>query len=54
MEEINLWLDKEEHVKPEFIRKQMKELAYGDKDDLSVSRPKSRISWGIDVPQDSE
>ena len=38
---------------PEFIRHSLhKELVNNTLDDLSVSRPTSRIQWGIPVPND--
>jgi methionyl-tRNA synthetase len=41
-------------VLPEFMAKDMMNEVYQQNDTISVSRPSSRISWGIPVPGDDE
>ena len=53
-ERLLQWLDKEDPVQPPLFRGQV--LAWlqdEDMQDVSVSRPKERVPWGVQVPGDS-
>lgn len=44
----------EDFIFPKFRAKQVLEFLKGDINDLCISRPKSRLSWGIELPFDHE
>ena len=50
LEEIREWTNS--HVSPKSIQNKMLDEVSQPRPHLSISRPKSRISWGIDVPSD--
>jgi methionyl-tRNA synthetase len=48
------YLSKEESLLPEWRRQEALKFVQGGLEDLSISREKSRMDWGIDVPGDDE
>jgi methionyl-tRNA synthetase len=50
-EEVIKWTDT---VKPPYVGEVMKSSIKDLNRELSISRPKSRISWGIEVPDDAD
>jgi methionyl-tRNA synthetase len=48
------YLSREGSVVPEFRRQEALNFVQGGLEDLSISREKSRMDWGIDVPGDPE
>jgi methionyl-tRNA synthetase len=50
LEEIRAWTHKS--VVPSTVRNKILDELKSSRADLSVSRPKKRISWGIEVPND--
>ena len=53
-EYLTEFLSKEGTVVPDFRRQEALNFVQGELEDLSISREKSRMNWGIDVPGDDE
>lgn len=51
-EAINKWLRDEKIITPHLFTSSLDSLTSSPMPDLSLSRPTSRVSWGIPVPQD--
>ncbi len=51
---LEKYLSQEGSVVPEWRRKEALTFVQGGLEDLSISREKSRMDWGIDVPGDDE
>ena len=52
MDKVDKWAD--EAIEPPYVGSVMKTNIQDLNRELSVSRPKSRISWGIEVPDDAD
>jgi methionyl-tRNA synthetase len=46
------WIDKDESIHPKVFRKPLENLVSSELGKLSVSRPASRLRWGVPVPGD--
>lgn len=51
--DLHYWLKDEKRVQPKQFYQQLQRWLNEDLQDLSVSRPSSRVSWGIPVPGDT-
>lgn len=52
--DVEHWLDQNDNVvKPKKFYNQLKNMCTEVQNDISVSRPKSRVHWGVPVPGDS-
>src|SRR5215470_6915095 len=49
---LNLYESRPEFVRPEARRNEVKSFVAGGLQDLSVSRPRTSVSWGVPVPDD--
>ena len=52
LDEVEKWNEKA--TRPQYVKTVMKKSLEEINRELSISRPKSRISWGIEVPDDSD
>ncbi|XP_045622416.2 methionine--tRNA ligase, mitochondrial [Procambarus clarkii] len=50
--DLQYWLKDENRVRPKIYHQQLQRWVNDDLQDLSVSRPSTRVSWGIPVPGD--
>lgn len=53
LQDVRKWASRPGAIVPQSIQKEIIEAIDHPRGDLSVSRPISRISWGISVPDDS-
>lgn len=53
LKDVREWASREGTIVPQFMKREIIESIDDRSGDLSVSRPVSRISWGIDVPGDA-
>lgn len=54
-EKVNSWAAAEPSpIKPEYVKNQTLSDLEAQKDHISISRPKKRINWGIQVPTDTD
>ncbi|XP_063611184.1 methionine--tRNA ligase, mitochondrial-like [Penaeus indicus] len=53
-QDLQYWLNDDQRVQPERYLQQLRGWVSEELHDLSVSRPKKRVSWGIPVPGDSK
>jgi len=51
---LKLYKDRPEFVQPEARRNEVRSFVQGGLQDLSVSRPRTSVKWGIPVPDDPE
>ena len=51
---LNLYESRSDFVRPEARRNEVKSFVAGGLQDLSVSRPRTSVSWGVPVPDDPE
>ncbi len=51
-ERITKWLDDQDAIKPSIFKGHLQMFLSDEMPDLSVSRPRSRLKWGIPVPGD--
>lgn len=53
-QDLQYWLKDDQHVQPERYLQQLRGWVSEELHDLSVSRPRKRVSWGIPVPEDNK
>lgn len=48
------WLQDEDRIKPKRFLLDLRKMLSNEQIDLSITRPKDRVSWGIQVPNDAD